>query len=135
MPITQLAHICIHSSDLELTKRFYTGALGLELGFEFERAGEPIGFYIKAGKSTFIEVFKGDPGTVGNINHVALQVTDLDALLKQIRDAGFEVGDKSMGEDKSWQAWATDPNGIRIEFHEYTPESMQITGGTCIVDW
>jgi catechol 2,3-dioxygenase-like lactoylglutathione lyase family enzyme len=133
--ITQLAHICIRSADLELTKRFYTQALGLELGFEFEKQGELFGFYIKVGNATFIEVFKGDPGPVGNINHVAIQVTDLDALISRIRDAGFTVGDKKLGADHSWQAWATDPNGIRIEFHEYTPQSLQLTGGKCIVNW
>jgi catechol 2,3-dioxygenase-like lactoylglutathione lyase family enzyme len=135
MPITQLAHICIHSSDLELTRRFYTQALGLEIAFAFEKDGEPFGFYIKVGNATFIEVFEGDPGPVGNINHVAIQVTDLDALLAQIRAAGFEAGEKSLGADHSWQAWVTDPNGIRIEFHEYTPESLQLVGGKCIVNW
>ena len=133
--IKQLAHICINSSDLSLTKRFYTEALGLDLGFEFEKDGQPFGFYIKAGNATFIEVFKGDPGQVGNINHVAIQVTDLDSLITQIRSAGFDVGDKTMGADNSWQAWTTDPSGIRIEFHEYTDESLQIIGGKCTVTW
>lgn len=133
--ITQLAHICIHSPDLDLTRRFYTQALGLEIGFEFEKHGEPIGFYIRVGNNTFIEVFKGEPGPVGNINHVSLQVTDLDALIDRIRDAGFEVGEKTMGADHSWQAWTEDPNGIRMEFHEYTEQSMQMTGGICAVDW
>jgi catechol 2,3-dioxygenase-like lactoylglutathione lyase family enzyme len=105
------------------------------MGFEFEKQSELFGFYIKVGNATFIEVFKGDTGPVGNINHVAIQVTDLDALITRIRTAGFEVTDKSLGADHSWQAWATDPNGIRIEFHEYTPQSSQITGAKCIVNW
>ncbi len=131
--IKQLAHICISSQDLELTKRFYTQALGLDIAFAFEKEGEVFGFYIKVGNRTFIEVFQGDPGTPGNIRHVAIEVSDLDALLAQIRAAGFEVEDKTMGADNSWQAWTTDPNGVRIEFHQYTPQSKQITGGRCIV--
>ncbi|MBN1515077.1 VOC family protein [Candidatus Sumerlaeota bacterium] len=133
--IKQLAHICINSPDLELTKRFYIEALGLEIGFEFEKDGEPFGYYIKAGNMTFIEVFKGDPGPVGNISHVAIQVTDLDALIARIRDAGFKVDDKKLGADNAWQAWTTDPSGIRIEFHEYTEHSNQLAGGKCIVNW
>ncbi len=133
--IKQLAHICINSPDLELTKRFYIEALGLELGFEFEKDGNPFGYYIQVGNLTFVEVFKGDPGLVGNINHVAIQVTDLDSLIARIRDAGFEVSDKKMGVDNSWQAWTTDPSGIRIEFHEYTENSKQLVGGKCIVNW
>jgi catechol 2,3-dioxygenase-like lactoylglutathione lyase family enzyme len=133
--ITQLAHICINSPDLELTERFYTKGLGFSIGFRFEKQGKPFGFYVKAGNMTFIEVFKGDPGKVGNINHVAIQVSDIDGLIARIRDAGFEVGDKAMGADNSWQAWATDPSGVRIELHEYTPQSMQVAGGICKVNW
>ncbi|NQT93514.1 MAG: VOC family protein [Lentisphaerae bacterium] len=133
--IEQLAHICIHSSDLEKTRSFYQDALGLEPGFDFERQGEQFGYYIKVGNNTFIEVFKGDPGEVGNIQHVAIQVTDLDALVSRIRSHGYEVGDKTFGPDNSWQAWVTDPDGVRIEFHEYTEESNQIKGGTCRVNW
>ena len=133
--ITQLAHICIRTNDLAVTRSFYEGALGLELGFDFKREGEPFGYYINVGNNTFIEVFRGEPGEIGNIQHVAIQVTDLDALIGRIRDHGHEVGDKTFGPDNSWQAWVTDPNGIRIEFHEYTAESRQLVGGTCQVTW
>jgi hypothetical protein len=27
--------------------------------------------------------------------------------------------------DHSWQAWITDPDGNKIELHDYTPESWQ----------
>lgn len=133
--VKQLAHICIRSTDLEKTRSFYLDALGLELGFEFERQGELFGYYIKLGNTTFIEVFKGEPGEVGNIQHVAIEVSDLDAVISRIRDHGYEVGDKTLGADHSWQAWVTDPSGIRIEFHEYTEESRQLVGGTCLVTW
>lgn len=133
--IKQLAHICIHTADLEATARFYQEGLGLERGFEFAKDGNLFGFYIKLGSDTFIEVFKGDPGVVGNINHIAIQTDDIDAVMGRLRDHGYEVGDKSLGADHSWQAWTADPNGVRIEFHEYTPESMQLVGGTCVVDW
>jgi lactoylglutathione lyase/glyoxylase I family protein len=133
--IKQLAHICIYSQDLDATRTFYTQALGLSLGFEFERDGEPFGYYVKVGNDTFIEVFKGEPGSEGNIKHVAIEVSDLDALIAQIRAAGAEVDDKKLGADHSWQAWATDPNGVRIEFHEYTEQSNQLVGGKCVVSW
>ena len=133
--IKQLAHICIHTADLEATARFYQEGLGLERGFEFTKDGDLFGFYIKLGNDTFIEVFKGDPGVVGNINHIAIQTDDIDAVIGRLRDHGYEVGDKALGADHSWQAWTADPNGVRIEFHESTPESMQLIGGACVVDW
>ena len=133
--IRQLAHICIQTEDLDATRSFYLGALGLGLGFEFEKDGTPFGYYIKLGNNTFIEVFKGTPGDIGNIQHVAIEVSDLDALIRRIRDHGHEVEDKKLGADSSWQAWVSDPNGIRIEFHEYTADSRQLVGGKCQVTW
>ena len=131
--IKGLAHICIHTADLDQTLQFYTAVLGLEKGFEFEKGGTLFGYYIKLGRGTFIEVFKGDPGEVGNIKHVAIEVDDMDGLIARIRERGIEIADKKMGADHSWQVWITDPDGIRIEFHEYTPESLQLAGGKCLV--
>ena len=76
--IKQLAHICIHTNNLDETARFYQEGLGLERGFEFIKDGELFGFYIELGIDTFIEIFKGEPGDPGNINHVAIQADDID---------------------------------------------------------
>lgn len=131
----QLAHVCIYSADLEETARFYFEALDLEKGFEFIKDGELFGYYIKLGSNTFIEVFKGDPGEIGNINHMAIQVDDIDGVIARVKEHGYEIGEKSLGADHSWQAWVNDPDGIRIEFHQYTEKSLQLAGGTCVVDW
>ena len=133
--IKQLAHICIRSKDLSETLRFYGQALGMEKGFEFIKKGELFGFYLKFGNNTFIEVFKGDSGEVGNINHLALEVDSIDSVLEQVRSCGYETGEKKLGADHSWQSWLTDPNGVRIELHEYTEESLQLKGGQCLVNW
>ena len=129
--IKQLAHICIRSTDLEKTAWFYTEVLGLEKAFDFERDGKAFGFYIHLGNNTFVEVFEGDPGTEGNIRHAAVEVEDMDGLIQRITSHGVEIGEKKLGSDRSWQVWVTDPNGIRIEFHEYTAQSRQLVGGTC----
>ena len=133
--IKHLAHICIYSSDLDATSRFYFEGLGLERGYEFIKNGELFGYYIKLGNDTFIEVFKGEPGGAGNINHVAIQVDSLDGVINRLKGHGYEIGEKSFGADHSWQAWTTDPSGVRIEFHEYTKKSLQLTGGRCMVTW
>lgn len=133
--IKRLAHVCIHTKDLDKTLRFYTDVLGLEKAFDFERKGAHFGYYIKLDDRSFIEVFEGEPGEVGNINHLAIEVEDMDGLIARLKGHGVEVGQKKLGADHSWQVWITDPNGVRIEFHEYTPESMQLIGGTCVVDW
>jgi catechol 2,3-dioxygenase-like lactoylglutathione lyase family enzyme len=133
--IKQLAHICIHSRNLSETERFYCGALGLGKGFDFIRKGALFGFYLKLGANTFVEVFEGEPGGPGNINHFAIEVDDIDAVLERVKSHGFEAGGKKLGADQSWQAWLEDPDGVRIELHQYTADSLQLRGGTCEVNW
>jgi len=132
--VKQLAHLCIHSRDLDATRSFYVDALGLEPGFDFLKDGRRFGYYLKFGQNTFIEVFEGDPGEVGNINHLAIEVEDMDGVIERVRKAGHTVGDKKLGPDQSWQAWLEDPNGIRIELHEYTSDSSQLSGKPCRLD-
>ncbi len=133
--IKQLAHLCIHSNDLAATEKFYFEALGLEKGFTFMKDGNLFGFYIKLGNSTFIEVFKGDLSSEGSIKHLAVEVDDIDQVIKKLRKAGFEATDKKLGADNTWQCWTEDPNGVKIEFQQYTADSMQLNGGICEVDW
>jgi glyoxylase I family protein len=133
--IKQIGHICIHTNDLAKTHHFYTEVLGLEQTFDFVRDGAPFGYYIQFGNNTFIEVFKGEPGEIGNIAHVAIEVEGMDELIQRIKEHGVEIGEKTLGGDNSWQVWVTDPNGVRIEFHEYTPESKQLVGGTVVATW
>jgi len=53
--------------------------------------------------------------------------------MKQIKSEGYETTDKIMGADNSWQFWATDPDGVKIEFHEYTENSCQSTKKDCVL--
>ncbi|MEX0330216.1 MAG: VOC family protein [Puniceicoccaceae bacterium] len=133
--IKRLAHACIHSQDLTETEAFYCQALGMERHFAFEKDGDLFGFYLKVGDQTYIEVFKGEPGAVGNINHLALEVEDMDAAIARLKDHGIDVTEKKLGADQSWQAWLTDPSGVRIELHQYTAESSQYNRRTVKVDW
>lgn len=133
--IKQLAHVCIHSPDLEATEKFYFEALALERGFVFMKEGEKFGFYIKLGSSTFIEVFKGERSSEGSIKHLAIEVSDIDEVISSLRSHGFQATDKKLGADSSWQSWTEDPSGVKIEFHEYTDRSMQLNGGICEVNW
>ncbi len=134
--IKQLAHLCIHTTDLEKTKWFYCDVLGAEMAFDFDKKGSLFGYYLKFGGNTFLEVFGGDAGAAnGNIKHMCLEVGDIDRLAEVLKANDIEVTDKQLGGDNAWQVWAEDPNGVRIEFHQYTDDSMQLVGGTCPVTW
>lgn len=136
--IKALAHVCILSTDLERTRHFYCDILGLEQGFRFLRDGRLFGFYLKVCPDQFIEVFHTDSAPSGPaklITHFCLEVEDITAMHARLVEAGIAVKDKLLGADHSWQIWCKDPDGVDIEFHQYTSESTQLTGRDCHVNW
>jgi glyoxylase I family protein len=136
--IKQVAHICIGALDLDQSRHFYCDILGLEKGFDFVKQGEIIGFYVKTGANTFIEIFhqaESPSSTNPIIRHLCLEVDDLDGFIADVRAKGWAVTDKKKGGDESWQAWLTDPSGVAVEVMQYTAASSQFTGNPCQVDW
>jgi len=138
MSILSLAHACIKTTSLEQTASFYCDALGMKKLFEFTRAGKPIGMYLKGENDSFIEVFlASEVASIDSrcLNHFCLETDDIKALHERVADNGYKPGDIKMGSDNSWQFWVKDPNGMDLEFHQYTPESAQFTGENVEVDW
>jgi glyoxylase I family protein len=112
--------------------------LGMKKSFEFLKDGELYGFYVEAGETTFIEIFIQEQEANYErpiMRHLCLETEDLDAVIDSVRAKGWEITDKKMGCDQSWQAWITDPSGVTIEIMQYTAESSQFTGKPCIVNW
>ena len=135
--ITQLAHVCFTTPDLDATVQFYRDILGLEVTFHFIRGDEKIGCYFQLGGRTFLECFKRNGGehVQGDLKHFCLQTGDIGALERKLKQAGVETRGRRTGSDGSHQLWCTDPNGIDIEFQEYTEQSCQFTGRDCSVNW
>jgi catechol 2,3-dioxygenase-like lactoylglutathione lyase family enzyme len=135
--IKALAHVCLFSRDLERSRQFYCDGLGLEVKFRFLRQGELFGFYLKISDSQFLEVFLREEasGGVPQIGHICLETDDLEAMRRRLTVKGIETTEPKLGADHSWQMWLRDPDGTAIEFHQYTPESTQYTGGDCVVTW
>ena len=134
--IKKLSHACFHSPDLESTRSFYVDLLGMEVKFEFMKDDALFGYYFDAGDGSFIEVFKGTTeGSGSNGRHFCFEVESIDELIAKFEEAGMEHTGKKFGPDRSWQVWTTDPNGIPVEFQEYTDQSSKLTGQSCIADW
>lgn len=134
---TRLAHVCIGATDLAASERFYVEGLGMEKALDFIRAGERFGFYVKAGETTFIEIFA--EGAAPNyeqpiMKHFCLEVADIDQTIAALTARGIAVEPKKMGADNNWQAWLTDPGGVRIELMQYSENSTQFTGQPVILD-
>jgi glyoxylase I family protein len=136
--ITQIAHVCIGARDLAESQRFYCDVLGIPKKFDFIKNEQLFGFYLGVGNNTFIEVFEEGQETLDGqamIKHLCLEVDDIDAVIERVTSQGWEVTQKKRGCDQTWQAWITDPSGVRIELHQYTEQSSQFTGTDCLVDW
>ena len=133
--IQGIAHICIRVADLDETLRFYREGLGLEKAFDFVRDGEVVGFYLKVGNGNYLEFFRREETKTGPnpIDHFCLETDSIDTVNTRLEKAGYAGGKKEMGADHAWQAWIADPDGVRIELHEYTADSCQKTGSPCIL--
>ena len=127
--ITGLAHVCFVVKSLEASIAFYGGALGMSPAFEFiNEQGKRFGIYLHAGGRNFIELFEGTPDLPDgkpSFQHICLEVDDIQGTVATLQERGVEVSPITLGSDRSWQAWLTDPDGNRIELHGYTAESRQ----------
>jgi|BogFormECP12_OM2_1039638.scaffolds.fasta_scaffold50688_1 catechol 2,3-dioxygenase-like lactoylglutathione lyase family enzyme len=135
--IKRLAHACLFSSDLERTKSFYCGILGLQVKFPFLKKGRLFGFYLEVAEDQFIEVFARDHAQKNeepHIGHICLEVDSVTGIRELLLSRGVPVTEPKLGADSSWQAWCKDPDGTDIELHEYTAQSSQRTGAECVVD-
>lgn len=136
--VRQLAHVCVFTHDIAAAERFYTETLGLSKTFDFFKDGQKIGFYLGAGARTFIEVFihgEAPFARTGPVNHLCLEVENLEAAVASLRAAGVEVSAPKYGVDDTWQAWLKDPSGVPIELFQYTDKSAQFLGGDRVADW
>lgn len=88
--ITGLQHIGIPTNDIEKTVAFYH-ELGFETAFETvnEAAGERVAF-LRCG-SLVIETYENHQAAERNgaVDHVALDVTDIEAVFAEIKEAGY----------------------------------------------
>jgi catechol 2,3-dioxygenase-like lactoylglutathione lyase family enzyme len=135
--LIRLAHVCIESTDLEASEAFYT-LLGARRQFEFRNfQDELIGMYLYFGEDSFIEIVKTSKPAPekGAIVHFALEVEDVDEVRQALVAASIVVSDKALGVDHTWMVTCRDPDGVFIEFHQYTQNSLQHTGGMCRIDY
>ncbi len=109
---------------------FYCRKLGLKHAFDANNdAGARIGVYIHVGGYNFIELFQGEaapPAGKVSYQHFCLEVDDMAGTVASLRSHGVDVSDPRVGRDRSIQAWLADPDGNRIELHQYTPQSKQL---------
>ncbi len=132
--ITRIAPGAVTVRDMEESLRFYTEALGFTKAFELAnpKTGAPWIIYLNICPGQFLELFYD--GTTENpwrsdligFNHFCFEVDDIQEAARRVKDAGFVLSSEPrQGSDHNWQAWVTDPNGIRVELMQISPDSPQ----------
>jgi glyoxylase I family protein len=109
-----LHHVSINVSDVDAARDFYTRLLGLT-----ERTDRPDfsfgGAWLDAGGQQVHLIEAEVPPELGQ--HFALAVTDLDAVVSELRTLGVTVTDPvPVGPGR--QAFVTDPAGNRVELQQ-----------------
>ena len=124
--ITRINHVGIRVRDLEVTRAFYE-----QLGFEFlagpvgpepvaimeHPSGVNINFILNASGDAAEENLLMDvPQKHTGYTHMALEITDVSAVMGQIRELGIEITEVVSFDDATF-FFVRDPDGNVIEFH------------------
>lgn len=137
MNIKGIAHASYKTSDMERALKFYCDGLGFKEKFNLnDKQGRPWLIYLEIVTGQFVELFydydgcqaeqKGDD-KIGYL-HLSIEVNDIRQMKEDLMNKGIALdSDIGMEADHTYQLWVTDPDGNRIEFMEYTEESLQIS--------
>ncbi|MDO4274545.1 MAG: VOC family protein [Eubacteriales bacterium] len=127
-----LTHVAITTKNMEETLKFYKEVLGFEKVFELANPDtkEPWIVYVQVCAGQFLELFYGGSrnhtqaeGEIG-VNHLCFEVDDVEKTAKHITDLGYQLDIlPCVGCDNNLQTWVRDPNGIRIELMQVSPDS------------
>ena len=115
MPIEGMNHFNVLSDDVDATRRFYVGVLGMVEG-ERPPFGFP-GLWLYAGGHPILHISGGKlpAQRSGVIEHIAFTSTGLAATVAQLKRHGIEhTLDRQVGTG-IWQVFCHDPMGARVE--------------------
>ncbi|WP_291565299.1 VOC family protein [Bacteroides sp.] len=120
--ITGIQHIGIPTNDIQVTKDFYN-SLGFSTELETENNGENVAFLQL--KNLVIETYQNGQAAMqsGAINHIAIDVKNIDEVFCLVKSLGVEMADNSVNGLPFWENGVrfftiVGPNKERVEFCE-----------------
>ncbi len=122
----RLNHVGIAVKDYDESFNFYTKVMGFKVAFKFPSPdGKPTTTYFQINRDTFLEMAPTSPQLPVGITHMGIESPDLKNTIVQLRGVGGTVQDARLsGPTKALLSNITDPNGIRLELVELTPDSL-----------
>lgn len=116
MPVTEMNHFTVLTDDLDRTRAFYVGLLGLREG-----PRPPLGFpgaWLYAGERPVLHVIAGralPEERRGVLDHMAFSATDLAGLTARLEAAGIAYDLGRQPDSNVWQLFTRDPSGAKVE--------------------
>jgi catechol 2,3-dioxygenase-like lactoylglutathione lyase family enzyme len=117
---------------MEKSKDFYCRILGLKQVFELTepKTGAPWIVYLHMAGRQFVELFYNgtrdnpwEPSLRG-FSHICFEVEDIQRFAKHVETEGYTLDKQpKLGIDNNWQCWISDPDGVRIEIMQISPDS------------
>jgi len=113
--IEGMNHFNVLTDDVDATRRFYVGILGLTEGkrppFKFD------GLWLYAGGRPILHVSAAKlPGErAGVIDHIAFSSTDLKGTVSKLQQHGIEYSLNQQVGTGYWQIFCHDPMGAKVE--------------------
>ncbi|MCC8197563.1 MAG: VOC family protein [Tannerellaceae bacterium] len=122
--VTGLQHIGIPTNDIETTIRFYE-SLGFEIRHQAYNAASDEEVAFLELRHVMIETYQNRQATMktGAIDHIALDVVEIESLFDQIKAAGYTLLDDQVRFLPFWEHGVKfftieGPNAEKIEFCE-----------------
>jgi lactoylglutathione lyase len=134
--ITRISHVALIVKDLDRSLDFYGRLLGFKKLYELAGEAKGVQFksvYLQISRDQFLELFPGgtteSPWSMQRIgvSHLCLEVDNLDESVKLMEANGIPfLITPRIGQDRTRLFWVEDPDGNKIEFMQFQPDSMQV---------
>jgi catechol 2,3-dioxygenase-like lactoylglutathione lyase family enzyme len=121
MSIQAMNHFTVLAQDLDATKAFYIGLLGLTDGprppFDFP------GAWLYIGDQAVLHIIAGRPvpdPPAGVLDHMAFSASDLGGTVARLKQRKIDYVLRRQAGDGPWQLFCHDPNGAKVEL-DFSP--------------
>lgn len=122
MPLNELNHVTVRTTDMDGTRKFYEQVLGMHAG-DRPDLGFP-GYWLYCGDHAVIhlvppgrELGGGAGDNTGNFDHVAFSATDFPAVRQRLKDHGLSFRERHVPGRRFRQVFVFDPNRVMVEIN------------------
>jgi catechol 2,3-dioxygenase-like lactoylglutathione lyase family enzyme len=115
MTISGMNHFNVLTDDVDATRAFYVGILGLTEGDRPPLAFDGAWFYVGGRAILHISKAKLPADRKGVIDHIAFSASDLKGTVARLRQNNVEFALRQQVGTRIWQLFCNDPMGATVE--------------------